>query len=486
MVQPVIELNVSGKKEFPSTEFQEVFRSLSSFFQSATLEACRIRSEEGFEDRELKRQRGNSSDNMRYKLRIVCPEGAVVRDGIEIDNCASVGSMEMGEIVESFDRCVNSSGVLRYKTRRGWLSEQTRGHGREPIAEVLAVWKSQVKESGDEVERNVKGRIEDGIPDIRSTGANVLARMQTVYVELYSSLLRLAQQSFPSLSARHISFQQGAIGWHISTVMKMLSSGITRGFTRQEIFDTIRSPPGSICKINKFGIALYLGSLLSHLQTCLFEEKRDKQVVNLPLLISMANEHIETSDSALNDEKIRGVSFFDAILLIFELCLADFQARSSKISFEDDSKKSPRQRLDRTTASFLPPATTLLRRLISSPSTVSSQMTSVLGKLKESDVMILVGGNDPAEKSSEEEEKQYFSVQKFSRKLLSKTSDVIIKSWSDSRLVNAPPHVVHPLSTLVSETMIALEDSSKKGSVSHCIQQFKREFCPQYSISKHT
>ena len=48
-----------------------------------------------------------SNEGLRYRLRIVCPEGAVVRDGIEIDSCASVGSMEMGEIAEAFDRCVN-------------------------------------------------------------------------------------------------------------------------------------------------------------------------------------------------------------------------------------------------------------------------------------------------------------------------------------------------------------------------------------------
>jgi E3 ubiquitin-protein ligase HUWE1 len=451
------------RKEFPSTDFQEVFGCLSSYFQSATLEACRIRTEKGFEDRELKRQRGNSSGQMRYKLRIVCPEGAVVRDGIEIDNCASVGSMEMGEIVESFDRCVNSSGVLRYRTRRGWLSEQTRGHGREPIAEVLAVWKSQEVASGDEVERDVKGRIEDGIPDIRSSGANVLARMQTVYVELHSSLLRLALQSFSSLSNRHISFQQGSIGWHISTLMNMLSSGIIKGFARREICDSIRSSTESLCKINKFGIALYLGSLLSHLQTCLFEEKRDKHVVNLPLLISLANKHIETFDEASNVTNPRDVNFFDAIQLIFELSLVDFQSRGATIDVREGKEKSPRQRLDRTTASYLPPATTLLRRLISSPSAVSSSISTLLEKTKESDVLVLVGANDPVEKPSDDDkEKPNFSIQQFSRRLLCKTSDIIIKQWSDPRLVSAPPHVVHPLSTLVSETMIALEDSTKK------------------------
>jgi len=457
---------IEWKKKFPSTDFQEVFSSLSSFFQSATLESCRVRAEEGFEDRELMRQRGNCSDNMRYKLRIVCPEGAVVRDGIEIDSCESVGSMEMGEIVESFDRCVNSSGVLRYRTRRGWLSEQTRGHGREPIAEVVAVWKSDVNEHNIKIDREVKGRIEDGIPDIRSSGANVLARMQTVYAELYSSLLRLASQSFvPSLSSRDrsTSLKQGSIDWHISTMMKMLSSGINKGFARQEISIAIRSPPEAIYKINKLGIALYLGSLLSHLQTCLFEEKRDKQVVNLPLLVSLTNEHVSTFDATHNKSIENDVCFFDAIELIFELSLSDFQSRGATRNMNDDSdEKMPRQLLGRTTASFLPPATTLLRRLISSPSTVPSQTGILFEKLKISDVLGLVGGGEFSEKCTGENKERNFSLQQFSRNLLCKTSDIIAKPWSDSRLISAPPHVVHPLSTLVSETMIALEESTKE------------------------
>jgi len=457
---------IEWKKKFPSTDFQEVFSSLSSFFQSATLESCRVRAEEGFEDRELMRQRGNCSDNMRYKLRIVCPEGAVVRDGIEIDSCESVGSMEMGEIVESFDRCVNSSGVLRYRTRRGWLSEQTRGHGREPIAEVVAVWKSDVNEHNIKIDREVKGRIEDGIPDIRSSGANVLARMQTVYAELYSSLLRLASQSFvPSLSSRDrsTSLKQGSIDWHISTMMKMLSSGINKGFARQEISIAIRSPPEAIYKINKLGIALYLGSLLSHLQTCLFEEKRDKQVVNLPLLVSLTNEHVSTFDATHNKSIENDVCFFDAIELIFELSLSDFQSRGATRNMNDDSdEKMPRQLLGRTTASFLPPATTLLRRLISSPSTVPSQTGILFEKLKISDVLGLVGGGEFSEKCTGENKERNFSLQQFSRNLLCKTSDIIAKPWSDSRLISAPPHVVHPLSTLVSETMVALEESTKE------------------------
>mmetsp|Transcript_747 Transcript_747/g.1813 ORF Transcript_747/g.1813 Transcript_747/m.1813 type:complete len:4405 (+) Transcript_747:307-13521(+) len=460
------------KKEFPSKSFRVAFASISRYFQSATLEACRIRSEEDFEERELKRQKGYGSDHVRYKLRIVCSEGAVVRDGIEIDSCASVGSMEMGEIVESFDRCVNSSGVLRYRTQRGWLSEQTRGHGREPIAEVLAVWKSEIDDNiddnNDKQKRSVNERTEDGIPDIRNSGANVLARIQTVYVELYSSLLRLAQQSLPSLSGRPISFQEGATGWHVSTLMKMLSSGISKGFEKLEVCQRIWKSPEHSCKINKLGIALYLGSLLNHLQTCLFEEKRDKHTLNLPLLISLANENFDLSDQVSEESDRTKTNFFHGMQFIFELCLADFHARASITVAGETNNNTPMQSLDRTTASFLPSVTSLLRRLISSQSNAPSQTIALLEKLKEHDVISLVGGIHQDTKSdSENKGNANFSSQEFFQRLLCKSSDIILKPWSDSRFVDAPPHVVHPLTTLVLDTIIALEDSNRKALSTH-------------------
>ena len=450
------------KKELCSIEFQDLFNCVSTFFQSATFEACRIRTEDGFEERELKRQQGNGQDQVRYKLRVVCPEGAVVRDGIEIDVHASVGSMEMGEIVESYDRCVNSSGVLRYRTQRGWLSEQTRGHGREPIAEVLALWKSKVNDKGLQTERDVKGRIEDGIPDLRSSGANVLARMQTIYVELYSSLLRLAFQSLPSLSARHISYQQGGVGWHVSTLMKILSSGITKGFSRPQTVAAIIKRSGNESKSNKFGVALYLGSMLSHLRACLFEEKRDKYTVNLLLLISLATDHMNNKSEESYNKTKTPTRFFDAIQFILELALDDFESKTTKSIKQDTIQKIPRQRLDRAIASCLPSTCSLLRSLLSAPSILSSQTVALLGKMTEMDVSLLVGLTNQDEKYSTDSDKaKLFSIEQFSQTLICELSDTLIEPWSDDRIENAPVHIIHPFSTLVSETMVALEDLRK-------------------------
>ena len=170
--------------------------------------------------------------------------------------------------------------------------------------------------------------------------------MQTIYVELYSSLLRLALQSLPSLSARHISYQQGGVGWHVSTLMKILSSGITKGFSRPQTVAAIIKRSGNESKSNKFGVALYLGSMLSHLRACLFEEKRDKYTVNLLLLISLATDHMNNKSEESYNKTKTPTRFFDAIQFILELALDDFESKTTKSIIQDTTEKIPRQRLD--------------------------------------------------------------------------------------------------------------------------------------------
>ena len=127
-----------------------------------------------------------------YKLRIVCQDGAIVRDGIEIDSCQSVGSLEMGEIVTASDRCVNASGVMRYKLLNDdkasrtdrWISELTRGHGREPITEVIGITGTGINDSLPQklpLEEDGHRRLNVGITNLSSASASVLARFHGAY-----------------------------------------------------------------------------------------------------------------------------------------------------------------------------------------------------------------------------------------------------------------------------------------------------------------
>jgi len=176
------------KKEISSESFRNVVNKLSLLHRSALYEACRVRTEPGFDERD--EARGKASDqSLVYKIRIVCQEGAIVRNGIDIDRCDSVGNMEMGEVAYAYDRCINSSGVLRYRTSRGWVSELTRGLQRDGITEVIdvnvqaAVPPEIVDSSSDSIE--AKKRVELGLPDLRSVTASSMARLHQGSVALF-------------------------------------------------------------------------------------------------------------------------------------------------------------------------------------------------------------------------------------------------------------------------------------------------------------
>ncbi|CAB9503919.1 Probable E3 ubiquitin-protein ligase hulA [Seminavis robusta] len=438
------------KKELSSSSFEDIVKKLSVFHQSAMLEVCRVRSSEDFEKRERERYdlTNDKRDSLRYRLRIVCPEGAVVRDGIEIDSCASVGSMEMGEIAEAFDRCVNSSGILRYRTRRGWVSEMTRGHGREPVAEVISFWQS---ENGDEMEipdqpttSSNKKRIEAAIPDLRTVSASVMARLQTSYSELFNALSKTVVQGVRSVPANNVSFKEGDAGAHAMAMMKMLSSNVEDGLKRGNQSTTV----------NSRGVAMYLGCMLSHLHACLFEERRERRMVNVPLLIYL----MESDEDPPEPDK---TTLLDSVRFIFEESLKDFEKRSHQHLVVDDN--NPFQRLDRTVAASLPSAISLLRRLMSGSLISSSPASSVLSRIKKSDLSKLVGKTIHASgfKQSDNDE-ALFSPEDFVKDMHFTLSEVVRKSWVDPRLKFAPPHIVHPFASLIGDIITGLEDAGKK------------------------
>lgn len=190
--------------------------------------------------------------------------------------------MEMGEIAEAFVRCVNSSGVMQYRTGKGWVSELSRGHGREFIAEILSVWNAQDKSP---LALNHNDRVEKqsncGVADICSVGASVLARLQISYCELFSSLSRELVHSFKALPVRSISFEPSTVGGYVRGLLQVLAIGIKQGFNvdtiTKAIMPSLTDASSSSTKTNDAGISMYLGMQLNHLQLCLFDDKERTQ-----------------------------------------------------------------------------------------------------------------------------------------------------------------------------------------------------------------
>lgn len=465
------------KKELSSEGFESLFRRLSLFHQSSIFEVCQIRTEDGFEDMEKERF-VRRSPRLRYRLRIVCPEGAVVRDGIEIDSCASVGSMEMGEIVDSFDRCINSSGILRYHTRRGWVSEMTRGHGREPIAEVISLWESA--DGGAEPVKSdlSKGRIEAGLLDLRSVGVGVLARVQTSYSELFSALSKVILQGVRSLPVRTISFEEGTVGAHVVAAMTLLTSNVKEGINYPGVVRTVNDTlvpekPSLYHSISEAGAAMYLGCMLSHLQACLFDDKRERRMVNFPLLVSLvssdsfvekaAGDSSMPDNNGMGEESSASLGIFDAVRFVFKHGLSDFASRAPTFPTEQvPGSRVPKQIVSRSTAASIPPLISLLRRLVSTPVS-TSPAASIMSRMSWQDVALLVGekeGNVRLARTPTDD--VFFQPEHFVRGLQSAISKVVKEAWLDSRFIHAPPFLVHPIASLVGEIIVALEDSSKK------------------------
>ena len=330
-----------------SKKFEDLVNRLSAFYRTSLFEVCRARSQSDFEEYESL-QKKNQSKRLVYRLRIVCSEGSIVRDGIEIDSCKEVGSMEMGDIVDSFDRCINSSGILRYRTNRGWISEMTRGHKREPIAEVIRIRENREDETMNYAEerKNTK-RVEAPISCLFLVGIGVLARGQACYSDLFRSISRLSIQSVRNLSNRTISFDEGSQGAQISLLMKLLAENLRSGFcfdypsTHQNVTNVYDEKI-----ISRAGMAMYFGCSLNHVHICLMDDGRESRLVNFPLLVSLlaADPFVKKLSEGVIDLRSRSDSgLFNSIRFVLQFGLDDFVFRSG--SRPTIISKSPPQRV---------------------------------------------------------------------------------------------------------------------------------------------
>ncbi|KAL7543885.1 hypothetical protein ACHAXR_013277 [Thalassiosira sp. AJA248-18] len=484
------------KKEIASPSFKTVVDKLSLLYRSSMWEVCRIRTQSGFDERDEVRNR-KSERPLVYKIRIVCQEGAIVRNGIDIDRCDNVGNLEMGEIVHAYDRCINSSGVLRYQTSRGWVSELTRGHGRENITQILdvtvgdAVPPLPVSVSSGTVDLK---RIECGVPDLRSVGASVLARLHGSQSGLFSSLERLMVSGIRS-PTRSLSFQQNVVvESHVMAATKLLSSNLKAnleyasdendGETTVDTGDGSYNPEALLAK--NAAKCMYLGNQLNLLYASLCEEKRDRRIFNVPLLLNLlvsfgdsdTSDDIYSAANTAGEQHTESTTSDGGVMSAIRFVLmhslgdmAQYAAKEKESSEERDDKtqedaRMPQhnalQRMSRAVASSLPPTLSLLRRLISRPLLVESQMSTALAKMKAADFVSLIS-NHPRRDNTDDSptSTSKFNTAQFTRALHLKLAKLSNDVWSDERFSSAPSHVVHPILTYMGEVIRSLEEAAK-------------------------
>jgi hypothetical protein len=82
-----------------------------------------------------------------YILKIILPDGASVRTGIDIDSSALVRTLHYGDIVEALEKVYTDEGVVRYRIFDGWISEKLRPPSNTTIVEILADNTNNLQES---------------------------------------------------------------------------------------------------------------------------------------------------------------------------------------------------------------------------------------------------------------------------------------------------------------------------------------------------
>ena len=477
------ELLTEWRNYLTSSSFVALIQELAQVEQDAIWQVCQARAAEAMssnpslsfseeEEEEGRQQQQQSppppttkSVECRYRLRIVCPEGAVVRDGIEIDSCASVGSMEMGEIVHGMDRCINSSGILRYRTPRGWISEMTRGHGREPITEVIDVWKVDVEQEEEEhcdSANSPKNKQQDGAPvstrrvecpirTIAQVAVGIMARLQRTYGDMFTSLSRLVVQCFRTMGTRNPSLESGTQGGHLIAMLELLlfepwNNALCR-----------RPPPQDTGRVSsssslEAGTAMYYGCLLDQLLSSLFfEERRERRMVNVVLLAKLVDLE-EKSDIVGSSTTVTCLPLFDCIQYIWNHCLADFEARRQR-----QQEQQP-QRVGYSVASCFPPLIKFLRRLMSTPIS-SSPVATVMSRIKWKHLRQIL---KLPEAATEEEGEEFFQPETLVKCVQLQISETVRQAWADERFTLAPPHLMHPVLSLVGDVIVGLEEEANK------------------------
>ena len=248
--------------------------------------------------------------------------------------------------------------------------------------------------------------------------------------------------------------------------------------------------------------------MLNNLHSSLCEEKREehRRVFNLPLLINMLvgdgwkdGLYAPTADGDVDDDEKKEEesskgdgTVFAAIRFVLNHCLKDmasFATREPAMDVgkdknskkkegsaednddkEEEESRNPPQRMSRAVASSLPPTLSLLRRLISRPLLVESQITSALTKMKEEDLAKLITNLPPPQNKDDDDAsdttklsqpKLRFNATQFARALHLSLAKLCMSIWTHPSFALAPSHVLHPFIQLLGEIIRSLEEASR-------------------------
>ena len=115
--------------------FMKNVEKLGILHRSSQLEVSRCRSEEGYEEREVERFKGEGVWHPKeYILRITSIDGAVVRDGVSIDNCANWAPATLARLSSATTGLLTRAGSCGTRMTEVGLARARGGKGRSRSA----------------------------------------------------------------------------------------------------------------------------------------------------------------------------------------------------------------------------------------------------------------------------------------------------------------------------------------------------------------
>lgn len=154
-------------------------------------------------------------------------------------------------------------------------------------------------------------------------------------------------------------------------------------------------------------------------------------------------------DSEKSDSRIFSAIKFVLMHSLRDMAFFASNERAQRQKTDTDPKNAcltRPQRMSRAVASSLLPTLSLLRKLISRPLLVESQIASSLTKMKGSDFESLITNLPNLDGSSAK-----FSATQFARSFHLRLAMIVHEIWSDGQFACVPSHIMHPWIQLIGE-----------------------------------
>jgi hypothetical protein len=196
---------------------KDIFRRLFAFQRSSMLEGCRFASSK-WSPKPLDHSRYKSGPNsaadfdssedtevmhripQEYVLRVLYNTGALIREDCEIETSRGIFTASPGAVCIAYERGQTSTGLIRFRTAHGWLSENRRDQSRDPIVELLSLTpcSSLVGDNKTEVPLDpVKRKLMEAMT-MRESSCYALSRVHSSLKMVLICLVKLCHVDSPS------------------------------------------------------------------------------------------------------------------------------------------------------------------------------------------------------------------------------------------------------------------------------------------------